>query len=59
MAKVRVTQVRSKSGATKRQIANLEALGIRRINHSVEIEINPVSSGMIEKVKHLVKIEEI
>jgi len=59
MAKVRVTQVRSKCGATKRQIANLEALGIRRINHSVEIEINPVSSGMIEKVKHLVKIEEI
>ena len=59
MAKVRVTQVRSKNGATKRQIANLEALGIRRINHSVEIEINPVSSGMIEKIKHLVKIEEI
>ena len=59
MAKVRVTQVRSKCGATKRQIANLEALGIRRINHSVEIEVNPVSSGMIEKVKHLVKIEEI
>lgn len=59
MTKVRVTQIKSKSGATKRQIANLEALGIRRINHSKEIELTPVSKGMIEKVKHLVKVEEI
>lgn len=59
MAKVRLTQVRSKNGATKNQIANLHSLGLRRINHSVEVEVNPVSSGMIEKVKHLIKIEEI
>ncbi|MBO6222273.1 MAG: 50S ribosomal protein L30 [Bacteroidales bacterium] len=59
MAKVKVTQVRGKSGATKRQIATLEALGIRKIHHSVEVELNPVNKGMIEKVRHLVKIEEI
>lgn len=59
MSKVKVTQVKSKNGATKRQIANLEALGLRRINHSIEIELTPVSKGMIEKVLHLVKVEEI
>ncbi len=59
MAKVRITQVRSKNGATKRQIANLLSLGIHRINHSVERELDPVTAGMIEKVRHLVKVEEI
>ncbi len=59
MSKVRVTQVKSKNGATKRQIANLESLGIRRINHSVEFELDPVRQGMIQKVLHLVKVEEI
>lgn len=59
MAKLRITQIKSKNGATKRQIANLESLGIRRMHQSVEIEITPVSAGMVEKVRHLVKIEEI
>ena len=59
MAKVKITQVRGKSGATKRQIANLEALGIKKIHHSVEVELTPVIKGMIEKVRHLVLIEEI
>lgn len=59
MAKVKVTQVKSKNGATKRQIANLQSLGIRRINQSVEIGLTPVAQGMIQKVLHLVKVEEI
>lgn len=59
MSKVRVTQKRSKSGSTKKQIANLESLGIRRIRHSVEIELTPVTKGMIEKVRHLVDVVEI
>ena len=59
MAKVKVTQVRSKNGATKRQIANLQSLGLRRINHTVVLEMTPVAKGMIEKVLHLVKVEEI
>lgn len=59
MAKVKITQVKSKSGATKRQIANLQSLGLRRINHTKEVEVNPVSKGMIEKVLHLIKVEEI
>ena len=59
MAKVRITQVKSKNGATERQIANLVSLGVDRINHSVEVECTPAISGMIEKVRHLIKIEEI
>ncbi len=59
MAKVKITQVKSKNGATKRQIANLVSLGIHRLHQTVEVELTPVSKGMIEKVRHLVIVEEI
>ena len=59
MSKLKITQVISKNSATKSQVACLTSLGIRRINQSVEIEANPVSQGMINKVLHLVKVEEI
>lgn len=58
MAKVKITQIKSKNGATKRQIANLESLGLRRMHQTVEIELTPVTLGMIQKVLHLVKLEE-
>ncbi len=59
MAKLRITQIKSKNGATQRQIANLQSLGIHRLHQTVEVELNPVSKGMVEKVLHLVKVEEI
>ena len=59
MAKLKITQVKSKNGATKRQIANLESLGIRRLHQTVEVELTPVTKGMVEKVRHLVNVEEI
>ena len=59
MAKVKITQIKSKNGATKNQRACLESLGIRKIHHSVEVELNPVYNGMLQKVLHLVKVEEI
>ena len=59
MAKLRITQIKSKSGATKRQITNLESLGIRRMHQPVEVAVTPVTKGMIEKVRHLVSVEEI
>ena len=59
MAKLKITQIKSKSGATKRQIANLESLGIRRMHQTVEVELTPVTKGMVEKVLHLVKVVEI
>ncbi len=59
MAKIKVTQVISKNGETKRQIANLRCLGIRKLNQTVEIEDTPVARGQIQKVAHLVKVEEV
>lgn len=59
MAKVKITQIKSKNGATKRQIANLQSLGIHRLHQTVEVELTPVTSGMLEKVLHLVTVEEI
>ena len=59
MAKLKITQVKSKNGATKRQIANLESLGIHRMHQTVEVELTPVTKGMVEKVRHLVIVEEI
>lgn len=59
MAKVRVTQVISKNGSTERQKANLLSLGIHRIHQSVEVELTPITKGMIEKVRHLVTVEEV
>ncbi|MDX9769179.1 MAG: 50S ribosomal protein L30 [Tenuifilaceae bacterium] len=58
MAKVKITQIKSKIGSSKRQKACLESLGLRRINHSVEREGTPETLGMIEKVKHLVRVEQ-
>ena len=59
MAKLKITQVKSKNGATKRQIANLESLGIHKSHQTVEVELNAITKGMVEKVRHLVVVEEI
>lgn len=59
MAKYNLTLVRSKNGATKRQIANLASLGLHKMHQTVTVESTPVSEGMIEKVRHLVVIEEV
>ena len=59
MAKVKITQIKSKNGATKRQIANLESLGIHKLHQTVEVELTSVTKGMIEKVSHLVIVEEL
>ena len=59
MAKIKITQVVSRCGATKRQIANLASLGLRKLHQPVEVESNPVTLGMLNKVQHLVKVEEL
>ena len=59
MAKIRITQVKSKIGKPERQKKTLEALGIRKLNHSVEHEATPQILGMVVKVRHLVKVENI
>ena len=59
MAKLRITQIISSNGETKRQKDNLRCLGIRRMHQTVEVEKTPITTGMLEKVRHLVKVEEI
>ncbi len=59
MDKLRITQIRSSIGRPKRQKRTLEALGLRRMNQSNEVEVSPQIKGMIDKVKHLLKVEEI
>lgn len=59
MSKIRVTQVKSKIGSSKRQKRTLEALGLRRINSKVEVEASPQILGMVRKVVHLVQVEEL
>ena len=59
MAKLRITQLRSKIGSTDIQRKNLAALGLRKINHTVEHDDSVIIKGMIAKVKHLVKVEEV
>ncbi len=57
MAKIKITQVISRIGSTQRQKRNLDALGIKKMNQTVVHEDSPIILGMVEKVKHLVKVE--
>ena len=59
MAKIKITQVRSAIGSDKRQKATLIALGIKKLNRAVIHEVTPQIIGMVNKVKHLVKVEEV
>lgn len=59
MAKLKITQVKSKNGTTKRQQDNLRSLGIRKIHQTVEVEKNPVTEGQLAKIRHLVVVEEL
>ena len=59
MKKLRIKQVRSIIGRPHRQKRTMEALGLRRINHTREVVATPQILGMIEKVKHLITVEEI
>lgn len=59
MAKIKYTQVKSKIGSNHRQKRTLEALGLKKVSNSVEAESTPQLLGMLEKVRHLLKIEEV
>jgi large subunit ribosomal protein L30 len=59
MAKIRVTQIKSKIGMPERQKRILAALGIKKMHQTVEHEANPQIMGMVTKVKHLVTVENI
>ncbi|ALU43427.1 MULTISPECIES: 50S ribosomal protein L30 [Pseudoalteromonas] len=54
---VKVTQVRSSIGRLPKHKATLRGLGLRRINHTVELEDTPAVRGMINQVSYMVKVE--
>ena len=57
MTKVKVTQVRSTVGQSKRHEGTIRALGLGKIGRSAEHVDSPVLAGMLRHVKHLVKVE--
>lgn len=57
--KLKVTLVKSPIGAVPKHKATVEALGLRKLNKTVELPDNEAVRGMIWHVKHLVKVEEI
>lgn len=57
--KVRIKQVRSRIGHPKDQKATLDALGLIKMNQVKELTLNGPLEGMVNKVKHLLLIEEI
>jgi large subunit ribosomal protein L30 len=59
MGKVKLTLVKGISKRSPVQRATVAALGLKKTHHSVEKDVNPAIQGMIEKVKHLLKVENI
>lgn len=55
---LRITLVKSPIGYTQRQKDTVRALGLRRMNQTVEQQDTPVIRGMVAKVSHLLKVEE-
>ena len=59
MAQIKITQIKSVIDRSERQKKTVEALGLKKINHSVEVEATPAIIGMVRKVNHLVAVENI
>lgn len=59
MAKIKITQVKSGIDRPERQKRTLKALGLKKMNATKEVEATPQILGMVTKVSHLIKVEEI
>ena len=59
MKKIKVTQVKSIIDRSERQKRTMQALGLRKMNASVEVEATPQILGMVTKVQHLIKVEDL
>ncbi len=56
MAKIKIKQIKSRINAPHVQKATLDALGLKKLNHTVEHEDNPCIMGMVRRVHHLVEV---
>ncbi len=59
MSKLKLTQIKSIIDRPKSQKETVRSLGLKRVYQSVEVEATPPNLGMIAKVRHLLKVEEI
>ncbi len=59
MANLKITLVKSPIGAIPKHRKTVEAMGLRKLNKTVEMPDNPAVRGMIDQVRHLVKVEEV
>jgi len=59
MKKIKITQIKRGIDRSERQKQTLIALGLRKLNASKEVEATPQILGMVNKVSHLVKVEEV
>ncbi len=59
MARIIITQIKSVIDRSERQKRTMIALGLRKVNQRVELEVNAPILGMVEKVSHLIKVENV
>ena len=59
MAKIKITQVKSVIDRSERQKRTVAALGLKKLNWTVEVEATPQILGMVTKVNHLIKVEQL
>ena len=55
---LKITQVKSRIGYKKKAKATLDAMGLKKMNQSVELPDNPAIRGMIKNIKYLIKVED-
>ena len=55
---LKATQIKSKNGSDRAQLATLASLGLRRIGHTVEVKDTPQIRGMLHRVRHLITVSE-
>jgi large subunit ribosomal protein L30 len=59
MARIRITQVKSRVGAREREKRILDALGLKKMHQTVEHDDSPTVMGMVKKLEHLVRTEKV
>ncbi|MDX9903342.1 MAG: 50S ribosomal protein L30 [Bacteroidales bacterium] len=59
MARIRITQVKSRIGQSERQKRILDALGLKKMHQTVEHDDSPTIMGMVRKLEHLVRMEKV
>ena len=58
MAKIKITQIKSVIDRSEKQKRTMQALGLKKMNQTVEVEATPAIIGIVRKVNHLVRVEE-